>query len=417
MAKFQWMTGNGGFYGFDRFGDFSEISRTVDSMVLKLEPAAGQTAQSHAARIEMSFVGYRSYLAEDGPMAGREVVTGGRLISMRYVDASGDVLMDATGLAVRLPTLMALFAASDGYAAWRFITSGSGHQFIGAETAARPGAAGSGDVIETGWLADSILAGGGDDYLVDRGGADSYAGGTGVDTLSFASWTYSPWLATVGVTADLLKGSAIGPDGAVDTLGGIEAVEGSFLDDVLRGDRRDNVFVGLSGADVINGRGGFDMVKYAAEARQGGTDGIRANLTLGTIRDGFGTTDRVQAIEGVEGTARRDVFIDNGGDNYFAGLSGADEFRLGRGDDTVQLGGDADLVVLTGSSFGDDTVEDFSVSGGDVIRFEQVTAFSQITLSTVWLDGLRSTLAETAQGSVTLQGVVASSLTASDFGF
>jgi Ca2+-binding RTX toxin-like protein len=59
------------------------------------------------------------------------------------------------------------------------------------------------------------------------------------------------------VTVDLANADAGGGDATGDVFRSIENIEGSFHDDVLRGDGGDNTIRGGEGADEINGRGGW----------------------------------------------------------------------------------------------------------------------------------------------------------------
>lgn len=95
-------------------------------------------------------------------------------------------------------------------------------------------------------------------------------------------------------------------------------------------------FMGLRGADTIDGGGGTrDEVRYDRDAKFGGDRGIRVNLDdgtgingniQGTIRDGFGQIDTVRNIERVGGTMKNDVFIGSAENNAFAGIGGKDSF-------------------------------------------------------------------------------------------
>ena len=74
-----------------------------------------------------------------------------------------------------------------------------------------------------------------DDTLAGDGGNNKLVGGSGFDTVSYAS-------ATSGVTVNLGKTSAQDTIGAgTDTLSGFEALKGSQFDDTLMGSRSNNV--------------------------------------------------------------------------------------------------------------------------------------------------------------------------------
>ena len=96
------------------------------------------------------------------------------------------------------------------------------------------------------------------------------------------------------------------------------------------GSSRDDQFSGLKGDDFINGKGGFDLADYSKDANPNyphpGKHGITADLTKGTVIDGYGDTDTVKQIEGVRGTSRKDTFIGDKHDNYFQGMEGKDSY-------------------------------------------------------------------------------------------
>src|SRR5262245_7365942 len=95
-----------------------------------------------------------------------------------------------------------------------------------------------GDDILIGDSNANVLSGlGGDDVLEGRAGADTLDGGWGNDK---ASYLHSP----VGVTVNLLWGSASGGDAEGDKLINIDSLYGSEFDDGLFGD---------DGANTLNG--------------------------------------------------------------------------------------------------------------------------------------------------------------------
>ena len=416
MAKYQWFNGNRGAYAFDRFDDYLEISRTETGLVFGFDASVSDfNPERSAARIELIYRDYSTYVVQEGPDAGTVRVIGGTITGVRYLSPDGAELMAITRLDVPLPVFLATLDRGDAFSAWRMLTSAAG-SFTGSGNAAALGHPGTGDVIETGLGADRVQALAGDDYMLDRGGADHYSGGFGFDTVTYDGWYFTPFGARRGIEADLVLGRIIGPDGAVDTISGMEGVSGTFLADVLKGNGVANSFVGFGGADKIDGRGGFDIVSYARDAGQGGTDGIQVNLTTGRVRDPFGMIDKVISIEGIEGTDQRDRFIDNGVDNYLSGRGGDDEFHLGSGADTVRGGGGADSFVFHIPAFGDDTIEDFSAVQGDRIEIEGVTTFLQLRIITVVVAGQIASFIETTQGTITLIGVAAEDLSPADFG-
>ena len=417
MARFQWFNGNQGIYGFDQFNQYVELSRSTTGLVLGFDATRGPfDPQVQAAQIEMTYAGYKTAVIGAGPQAGGFQVIGGVLTGLRYLAADGSLLVEITGLAVSLPVALATLHRGDGAGLWQMICN-TGGTFLGSGSAVGPGHPQSGDVIDTGARADSVSGFGGDDFMQDRGGADHYNGGTGFDTVSYSSWFYRPSGVTGGITADLVLGTVSGPDGTADQIQSIEAVYGTFLADNIKGNASANSFIGFAGYDRFDGRGGFDMVSYDQDITQGGLDGIKVNLFKAQIRDGFGYLDKVISVEGVEGTSAADIFLDNALDNYFQGNGGDDLFSFGAGNDTGRGGAGADVFAFRGLAFGDDTVQDFDAAAGDSVQIVSVTSFAQLIISTVTVNGGVAAFVECAAGSVTLMGVTAGQLTATDFGF
>ena len=81
------------------------------------------------------------------------------------------------------------------------------------------------------------------------GGADSFDGGDGRDTIIYSG-------RTSGITVDLLTG--ITSDG--DTLINIEYVDGSEYNDIITGSDVHNQLCKNAGDDIICGKGGDDSI-------------------------------------------------------------------------------------------------------------------------------------------------------------
>ncbi|MBC7736796.1 MAG: hypothetical protein H7245_06135 [Candidatus Saccharibacteria bacterium] len=417
MAKFQWADGNFGFYGYGQFGSYTMSDLDPAGVMLSYDPDHGSLDPSlFAASISLEFSGATFYTVENGPNAGQVRVTGGTLTEIHYQDAAGREMMAVTGLSAGLQGFMATLARGDAFAAWGMITAGV-NQIRGAMDASGPGFPGTGDVLDTGFFADTVLAAGGDDFIKDQGGSDTYNGGSGFDTLAYDGWFFQPQRVTRGLNVDLTLGTITGPDGAVDKVALIESVIGTFRADLFKGSGLGDKFSGLAGADRIDGRGGFDFASYAGDAAQGGTDGIRVNLLTGTVRDGFGNLDRLISIEGIQGTATRDSFVDSASNTYFDGAAGNDTFFFIAGNDSAHGGPGSDTFTFRGTAFDDDTVDDFSSTDGDQIIFEAATSFSQLRLTNIKIGNQLVANVQFASGSVTLTGLTISQLHADDFGF
>ncbi len=230
---------------------------------------------------------------------------------------------------------------------------------------------------------DGLWGSGGDDILIGGPGADRFYGGGGQDT---ADYTNSP----AGVTVRLHSLSASGGDAEGDTfeslidvsytdadgaaqtesLPDIEHLTGSAHNDILAGDRRDNVLDGAGGNDTLyGGPGGGD-----------------------------------------------DAMLGNAGDDRLFGGQGADRLDGGTGDDTLSGGPAGDVFVFAPGS-GDDTITDFTNSQDriDLTAFE-LSGYDDLTL-TDGTDGVTIDLSAHDGGTILLEGFDMADLDAADILF
>lgn len=204
---------------------------------------------------------------------------------------------------------------------------------------------------------DLIVAGTAGSYMSGSEGVDVMKGGDGWDTISYRDthWRNDD---TQGIRLDASKGKVIDSWGDRDKFDSrFEEFDGSVYADKMKGSGRDEAFMGVQGADKIDGGKGWDDVRYHQDQQFEGDHGIVADLAKGKIKDGFGTVDKVRHIEAVVGTYEDDVFKGDGQENQFRGLSGVDSFN-GRGgtdqvdfnwwEDLGQHGVDVDLTLATG---------------------------------------------------------------------
>lgn len=225
---------------------------------------------------------------------------------------------------------------------------------------------------------DLVYLGNGFDYVEPGAGNDTIDGtpGSGIDQayddadeLSYDDFGTNG----VGIYIDLNAGKVIDPTGGVDIVIDMERLRGTSSADVMIGsdfsNQRQELFRGLAGNDTIDGRNGYDIVDYAKDASYGGKGGIIANLSsaavtsngitvqAGTIRDGFGHTDRVYYIEAVRGTDSADVLVGNASVN---------QFRVRGGNDTVDGGAGLDRVEMYVSDTFTGSGAIVNLSAGDV---------------------------------------------------
>ncbi|KAK0349824.1 hypothetical protein LTR94_031501, partial [Friedmanniomyces endolithicus] len=163
--------------------------------------------------------------------------------------------------------------------------------------------------------------------LIAGRGADVIAGGTGIDTASFAG-------SAAGVTVNLATGLADGGDATGDVLIGVENLAGSSFDDVLSG---------TEAGSTIDGGAGIDTVSYA-----GSQDAVAVNLTTNVNTGGDAGGDLLSNVENVTGSAFNDVLtgdaaantlLGGDGDDVLAGMAGADVIDGGAGNNTADYSG------------------------------------------------------------------------------
>ncbi len=168
------------------------------------------------------------------------------------------------------------------------------------------------DTIVGGRGNDTLNGGSGDDLLRGGQGRDRLIGGLGDDWADYRD-------ANAPVTASLANRASNRGEAAGDSYLSIERVRGGRFDDTLIGNSRSNVLEGVTGADILDGRGGFDFARYKSAPT-----GVTASLENPTINTGHATGDTYISIEGLQGSDFNDVLVGNGGANILAGGRGAD---------------------------------------------------------------------------------------------
>jgi Ca2+-binding RTX toxin-like protein len=154
-------------------------------------------------------------------------------------------------------------------------------------------------------------------------GADTIDGGAGFD---FAEYFNS----TAGLTVDLANPLNNTGEAAGDVFIGIEALGGSEFNDVLIGDSAINFLNGRGGADTLNGGAGFDYADY-----NNATTGVTADLSNPAGNTGEATGDVYSSIEAIRGSSFADTLIGDATDNFLRGGGGADTLNGGAGADTA----------------------------------------------------------------------------------
>lgn len=183
----------------------------------------------------------------------------------------------------------------------------------------------AGDDTIVGGRGNDVLNGGlGDDLLRGGPGRDRLIGGLGDDWADYRD-------ANAPVTASLANRAINRGEAAGDSYLSIERLRGGRFDDTLIGNSRSNVLEGVTGADILNGRGGFDFARYKSAPA-----GVTASLENPAINTGHATGDTYISIEGLQGSDFNDILVGDAGTNTLVGGQGADALDGRDGFDTVR---------------------------------------------------------------------------------
>jgi Ca2+-binding RTX toxin-like protein len=188
------------------------------------------------------------------------------------------------------------------------------------------------DVLNGGLGSDALNGAGGNDLLYGGASqysassqADVFAGGAGVDTVSFADQVYPTYSSypgapgTPGVTVTLDGTANDGFSGGTSNLKtDVENVVGTNLNDTITGSASNNVLLGTEGDDTIKGAGANDTVdgglgldKLAGDAgndllqARDGVTGETADCGVGTDRAVADSGDTLTACETTSTAAAR----------------------------------------------------------------------------------------------------------------
>ena len=429
MAVFRWYEGNGG-QGLPWGSNFVLKTQSATQLVLSsMYPPWADPIYTNS--VVFTIAGGETYT---NPSTGQTYYTAGTITSIQFLNSQSLKQGEITMLSVEAAHVLPLLFQRDYSSGFESViidfqdkfwqstlvadTSGStitGSNNSGSGYISHWGAfwkqSRDGDELDTTVGNDTVNAGGGSDYIYDRGGADIYNGGAGVlDYLSYRNnWT-NPLGPKNGIVADLALGRITGSDRLVDRVSGIEAISGTIYNDVLLGNGANNFFFAHAGNDRIDGRGGFDFVNYY----NSGIGGIVANLATGIIRDQTGGFDRLISIEGVVGSEYGDRFVDTSGNQKYEGLRGDDHFTLVGGSDIVIGGLGSDTFKFVGRGFGADRIKDFDAEEGDQIHFTGASSMAGLSITDNAFGDRVITL---GQSTVILESRAGLVLTASDFIF
>lgn len=191
---------------------------------------------------------------------------------------------------------------------------------------------------------DRLVAGAGDDWLVGGENNDTLDGTAGPlenADFDFDIAAYIDETGGGGVIVDLATGIATDTFGDTDTLIDIESVRSTLQNDTLLGSNAEfESFNPYGGDDFIDGRGGFDELRYDRGHLEGGTSGVTVDFATGTAIDMFGGTDVFLNIERVRGSIFNDDLHGDDGNNQFRAGTGRDFIDGRDGTDRVDFSRD-----------------------------------------------------------------------------
>lgn len=256
----------------------------------------------------------------------------------------------------------------------------------------------------------------GDDRIVGSAGRDTIDTGSGNDTV------------TGGAGNDILNGND-----------GHDFLDGGTGNDKLYGGLGNDTLKASDGLDLLDGGAGTDTIDFSKFASgvvvtlDSAGAGVWSSDTSG-VTPGTATllVATLVSIEGALGTSYADTLTGDGRDNTLQGGGGYDKLFGGAGNDILNGGAGNDTLsgglgadFLTGgtgsdvfqfaSSWGQDTITDFTRKSDklDVRDVVGLDRFSDLTITQVGAD----TQVAFAGQSIVLQGLLASTFTASDFLF
>lgn len=228
------------------------------------------------------------------------------------------------------------------------------------------------DIIRDSAVANDIMAGQGNDIVKvssDNDVSDTYDGGAGIDTLSYAeakNYYYNRMGVAIDLTLQRVCFNYYFFDDSDDHFANFERFIGTSEDDQFFGDGNDNVFMGLGGSDRIVASQGYDeySVTEYGSIEFTAFRGVAVDLASGKYHETGGSAsgslighfgvngspgadtimgqDEYDVVSGGEG---RDFIVGFGGRDYLYGDLGDDRIN-GMGDDDTLIGGTGDDRII-----------------------------------------------------------------------
>lgn len=233
--------------------------------------------------------------------------------------------------------------------------------------------------------ATGLEATGGNDVMVGDGqantfvgslGSDSMDGGGGIDLVDYVG-------STTAVQVNFLTGVGTGGQAKGDTYTSIEAIRGSVFGDILTGSGKNELFIGYSGADIIDGGGGTDTIEFS-----GSFEGVAVNLVTGSGSGGDAEGDVYSNIENIIGSDFGDILVGDADDNKIDGELGDDIIIGGAGDDILSGNGSD---IISGGKGIDTLVLDYTPPSGAsnvnaISKYEILKDDNKIAVNAIHVD-------------------------------
>jgi Ca2+-binding RTX toxin-like protein len=179
---------------------------------------------------------------------------------------------------------------------------------------------------------DTLIGGAGNDYFITGRGNDRVIGGSGANSFSYLADD----AANSGVDINLATGTVTSAYYGNDKLTGyFEHVYGTQNDDVITGGNSVEFLNPSFGTDIIDGGGGFDILRYDDFRTNGSGVGVTFNVgavqNAGAVIDAGGETDTYINIEYLSGSRNNDRFNGSAISTYFQGIHGDNFYNGGSG--------------------------------------------------------------------------------------
>jgi Ca2+-binding RTX toxin-like protein len=245
---------------------------------------------------------------------------------------------------------------------------------------------------------DTLIGGSGNDVLNGGAGNDILTGNGGDDVADYLN-------AGAGVTVDLSIAVAQNTIGAgIDTLTGIESLEGSNFADTLTGAGGNGAIISNNGDDIVDGGAGDNYLDGGADtdtvAYTSAGAGVTVNLSIAVGQNTIGAgTDILLNFENLTGSAFADTLTGDANNNVINGSAGND----------ILVGGDGDDTLYGSDNSAQTAVADILTANPSVTYNESTGNFYQhITTNATWNTASANATATTISGIAGHLAVVSS---------